>query len=146
MLPDAASAQALAFLHLGDTPGASRSHPHRLRARPCPRHTYRSLTSPTLAADTMTTLLAAVTTANNAALRRRLTDYDGFPPPPSSLYSSCSTTSASPSSWPSTPLGASPAPVRNPEARRLHLHPGLYNYTDLPLLPLPKKENTEEKL
>jgi GH24 family phage-related lysozyme (muramidase) len=85
MLPDAASAQALAFLHPDGTPAPPdviRADFERVRAlapaQPC--HAYRSLTSPTLAADTMATLLAAVTTANDAALRR-LPSYDAFPNP-----------------------------------------------------------------
>jgi GH24 family phage-related lysozyme (muramidase) len=86
MLPDAASAQALAFLHPDGTP----AHPDaigadfdRVRAlapgHPC--HVYRSPTSPTLPTEAMTSLLTAVTTANDAALRHRLPDYDAFPTP-----------------------------------------------------------------
>jgi GH24 family phage-related lysozyme (muramidase) len=86
MLPDAASAQALAFLHPDCSPAppdAIRADFDRVRAlapaQPC--HAYRSPTSLTLAAATMTTLLAAVTTANDAVLHRRLPSYDAFPTP-----------------------------------------------------------------
>jgi GH24 family phage-related lysozyme (muramidase) len=86
MLPNAASAQALAFLHPDGSPAAPdviRADFERVHAlaagQPC--HAYRSPTSPTLAADAMTALLAAVTTANDAVLRRRLPGYDGFPNP-----------------------------------------------------------------
>jgi hypothetical protein len=86
MLPDAASAQALAFLHPDGTPAtpdailADFERVHALAAGE-PSHAYRSPSSPTLAADTMTALLAAVTAANDAVLRRRLPGYDAFPTP-----------------------------------------------------------------
>lgn len=86
MLPDAASAQALAFLHADGTPAppdAIRADFDRVRAlapaQPC--HAYRSPTSPTLAEPTMTAMLTTIVTANDAVLRARLPDYDGFPTP-----------------------------------------------------------------
>jgi GH24 family phage-related lysozyme (muramidase) len=86
MLPDVASAQALAFLHSDGTPAPPdviQADFERVRAlapsEPC--HFYLSPISPTLATDTMTSMLAAVIAANDAILRGRLTDYDGFPDP-----------------------------------------------------------------
>jgi len=86
MLPDAAAAQALAFLHPDGTPAppdAIQAEFERVRTLAPAQsfHVYRSPTSPTLAADTMTAMLEAVITANDSILRGRLTDYDGFPNP-----------------------------------------------------------------
>jgi hypothetical protein len=86
MLPDAASAQALAFL-LPDgapaPPDAIGADFQRVRALAPSQgsHAYRSPTSPTLTADTMAALLGAVTTANDTILRGRVMGYDGFPDP-----------------------------------------------------------------
>jgi GH24 family phage-related lysozyme (muramidase) len=86
MLPDVASAQAIAFLDPSgeaSTPDAIHADFFRVQAiaRGLDYHRYRSATSPTLSEAVMNSMLTAVISANDVILRTRLPAYDGFPDP-----------------------------------------------------------------